>query len=255
MKVIYTSAVVLFAVFATAFTCANSSSNKKIISENPKANGFAVVELFTSEGCSSCPPADATVANLLKENNSNVYVLGYHVDYWNNLGWKDVFSSASYTQRQRNYARAFKLTSVYTPQVVVNGEEQFVGSDGNKLRNTVNKDLNENSTEQLVINAENKSGRTVNVSIKINDKSNDNLNIALVQAAAQSQVKRGENSGALLHHVNVVRDFKTVAANADQNITLQIPDNLSAKDCFVIAFTQDAGNMKILSASKANITQ
>src|ERR1700761_8258700 len=100
--------------------------------------GFAVIELFTSEGCSSCPPADALVARVQKESNGKpVYILAFHVDYWNRLGWKDVFSSAEYSERQSEYAKYLKLESVYTPQVIVNGKKEFVGSEESTLQNSV----------------------------------------------------------------------------------------------------------------------
>src|SRR4051812_8827061 len=99
--------LIAFSLGATSFSCDSASK---------ASSGFAVVELFTSEGCSSCPPADNVVAKLLKEHNSNVYVLGYHVDYWDDLGWKDIFSNNIFTQRQKAYAKAFKLSSIYTPQ-------------------------------------------------------------------------------------------------------------------------------------------
>lgn len=250
MKTIFIPVIAAFAIIATAFTCANSSG-KKIITNSAANNGFAVVELFTSEGCSSCPPADDAVAKLLKEYNSNVYILGYHVDYWDNLGWKDAFSSAAYTQRQRNYARTFKLSSVYTPQVVINGEEQFVGSDETKLHNAINKDLKEMPPQSLSATAKAKDNNTVDVSYQTN--STNNLNIALIQLMAESKVKRGENSGATLHHVNVIRDFQTTSANSNGNITLHIPNGLTAKDCQVIAFMQNANNLKITAAVKADI--
>src|SRR5207244_447517 len=87
---------------------------------------FAVVELFSSEGCSSCPSADLLVSRLTtwaRKNNRNVYPLIFHVDYWNNLGWRDVFSNQEFTQRQRNYAQIFKEQGVYTPQMIVNGSD------------------------------------------------------------------------------------------------------------------------------------
>src|SRR5438128_7545114 len=108
--------LIAIAFISTSFSCADSSA-KNNTANNDK--GFAVVELFTSEGCSSCPPADDAVAKLLKEHGNNVYVLGYHVDYWDNLGWKDSFSNAAYTQLQREYAKTFKLSSVYTPQLII----------------------------------------------------------------------------------------------------------------------------------------
>lgn len=249
MKKIILPFAALFSLIASSFTCADSS-NKKTAAGTTTGNGFAVVELFTSEGCSSCPPADDAVANLLKQYNNNVYVLGYHVDYWDNLGWKDAFSNAAFTQRQRSYAGVFKLSSVYTPQVVINGEEQFVGSDESKLHASINKDLKESMQQNLIVTAK-ANNNTVNVSYQTN--SANNLNIALIQLSAETKVQRGENHGATLHHVNIVRNIQTIALkNNSGNISLNLPAGLSAKDCEVIAFTQNA-NMKITSAAKASI--
>jgi len=241
-------AAILFLFLSSAFAYADSSSQKNI-SRNNADNGFAVIELFTSEGCSSCPPADNAVAKLLKEYNNNVYVLGYHVDYWDNLGWKDAFSNADYTKRQKNYARTLK-SGVYTPQVIVNGEEQFVGSDENKLHASINKDLKQKPQQHLSITAK-ANDNTIEISYQTN--SINNLNIALMQSGAETKVQRGENHGATLHHINIVRDLQTIALkNNTGNISLSLPAGISAKDCEIIAFTQDA-NMKITSAAKTNI--
>ena len=114
---------------------------KKKGNHQAPGTGFALVELFTSEGCSSCPPADKVVAALAKDYPANAIVLGFHVDYWNYLGWKDEYSSADYSDRQQQYAAAFALNSIYTPQVIVNGKTQFTGSDKTSLYNTVEKEL------------------------------------------------------------------------------------------------------------------
>ena len=139
------SAVLLLCA-ATGFKCSTKNS-----AEAFDKKGFAVVELFTSEGCSSCPAADAAVARLLAKNNEQVYVLAYHVDYWNKLGWKDSFSKAEYSQRQSGYAAQFKLNSTYTPQIVVNGSSEFVGSDERKLKSNVEKKLLEALPSDLSI--------------------------------------------------------------------------------------------------------
>ncbi len=92
-----------------------------------------IVELFTSEGCSSCPPADALLSQYVKNSpvpGVEVIALGEHVDYWNHNGWADPFSSAQFSQRQSDYSNAFRLDSVYTPQIIVDGKAQLVGSDG-----------------------------------------------------------------------------------------------------------------------------
>src|SRR5476651_2422634 len=110
---------------------------KKTVPSKANNQRFAVVELFTSEGCSSCPPADEAIAKLQKESNGKpVYILAFHVDYWNRLGWKDVFSNADYSERQNEYAKYLRLESVYTPQVVVNGKKEFVGSEESTLQSS-----------------------------------------------------------------------------------------------------------------------
>jgi hypothetical protein len=238
-----------FALTATSFSCNDSSAKNSSANSD---NGFAVVELFTSEGCSSCPPADNAVAKLLKEHSNNVYVLGYHVDYWDNLGWKDIFSNAAYTQMQREYAKAFKLSSVYTPQVVVNGTEQFVGSNEARLHAAVNKDLQQASAVKLNIDARSTDNKTVVISYSTN-ADNAKLKIALIQLNAENKIQRGENTGATLHHVNIVRDLQTISATDKGNVTLNIPEGLTTKDCRVIAFTQHANDNRITAATEVNI--
>jgi len=233
----------------TSFSCKDSLSNKLSQMDD---KGFAVVELFTSEGCSSCPPADRAVEKLLKQYTGNVYVLGYHVDYWDQLGWKDIFSNARYTQRQKTYAKALNLASVYTPQIIVNGTQQFVGSDEAKLNAAVIKSLQQASTIKLTINAKKDSGNEVKVQYAT-DGAKANLCVALIQLHAENKIQRGENSGTTLHHVNIVRDIKTVAAGSNGAVMLNLPENLSVDDCKVIIFVQNVSDNKIIAATESNI--
>ena len=216
-------------------------------------NGFAVVELFTSEGCSSCPPADDAVADLQKEFPDNVFVLGFHVDYWDRLGWQDMYSNKAYTERQSDYANAFSLSSIYTPQVVVNGENEFVGSNKKKLQQTVESALNNEPKVKIILNATNdKSLVTINYRLSTKEKSV--INFALVELNADTDVKRGENSGRKLHHINVVRDFKTVEAkdNSAGNINFIIPPGLTTKDIKLIVYLQEKKGLKITGVSALN---
>ena len=217
-------------------------------------NGFAVVELFTSEGCSSCPPADALAAKLSEEYKGKVFVLGFHVDYWNRLGWKDAFSNAAYSERQQKYAQLFKLNSIYTPQVIVNGKREMVGSNESGLRNTIISFLQNTNSASINVQAKNTAGKTVTVDYKTDQSAGKVLNIALVELHAVTNVKRGENEGHTLQHSNIVRDFKTVIAdNGNGKILLQLPEDITAKDCKIICYLQDLKSLEIKAATEVMI--
>jgi hypothetical protein len=247
---------IIIIIAAIAFAISYSISPYTTINNNDASNkGFAVIELFTSEGCSSCPPADAVAAKLSEEYKDNVYTLGFHVDYWNRLGWKDIFSNAAYSQRQYRYGQIFHLNSVYTPQVVVNGKTEFVGSNEGRLRNTIIQELKNSPTANIELTAKSNNNKTVNISYKVDKVSNAVLNIALIQLHAQSNVKGGENEGRMLQHVNVVRDFKTVNISkaAKGNTDLILPAGLSAKDCKVIAYLQNADSWQMAAVAETAI--
>jgi hypothetical protein len=229
----------------------NQKNEKKEQSSNAMSKGFAVVELFTSEGCSSCPPADEAVADLLSKNNEDVFILTYHVDYWNRLGWKDEFSKPEYSARQTLYARYLSLDQIYTPQAIVNGTHQFVGSNQNKLNNTVTKSLQNNQTSNLKITAQ-KAGNMVTVNYNIAGDDAVILNTALVQTKAVTAVKRGENGGRTLKHVNIVRELKTFEAKGAGKVIIDIPGELNALPLQVISYTQLKKNFRVTGADKAN---
>ncbi len=233
---------------------ANNISKGDILPVTGNNNtGLAVVELFTSEGCSSCPPADEALARLLEEKKPNVYVLGFHVDYWNSLGWKDVYSDAAYSARQQAYGSVFGLNSVYTPQAVVNGTEQFTGSDSRRLNTVVNEALNKPAPASLQVAATATGNNAISISYTAKEGNGTVLNIALVQLHARSNVRRGENAGSVLNHVNVVRVFKSLnAGNVPGKVSLQIPEGLTAAECHVIAYLEGA-NKKIVAAAETGI--
>ncbi|MEO5997402.1 MAG: DUF1223 domain-containing protein [Chitinophagaceae bacterium] len=246
-KIFFTAALIAF------LTVMYAGYGLKVVNKNlvtvKSDSGFAVVELFTSEGCSSCPPADKAVANLLSKNNDNIYILSYHVDYWNRLGWKDIFSKAEFSERQKRYASHLSLESVYTPQVIVNGSTEFVGSDENKLNTSISNGLKNKGNSDLSISSS-KANNIVTIFYDINEQNIVILNIALVQPEATSSVKRGENGGKVLHHINIVREFKTVDAKGKGRISIEIPNELSGTMLELIAFTQAKNNFHILGAAK-----
>jgi hypothetical protein len=214
--------------------------------------GFAVVELFTSEGCSSCPAAEKAVAALFSQKLEHIYILSFHVDYWNRLGWTDPFSQVMFSERQKSYATAFSLQSIYTPQIVVNGKSEFVGSNVSKLQMAVEKALSGEAPSDLKITTT-KSGNAVTVSYTLSKPHAECLNVALVQPEAFSHVKGGENGGKTLHHVNVVSVFRTIEVTGNGYLTLEIPPTLSNLPLQVIAFSQSKENYNILGADAKNL--
>jgi hypothetical protein len=210
----------------------------------PANNGFALVELFTSEGCSSCPPADALVASLPKSYPADVYILSFHVDYWDRLGWKDPFSRADYTSRQKQYGETMSLRSIYTPQVVVNGKTEMVGSDESRLRAAIDNELAHTSNPPIEASAHSTDGRSVTIDYTLTSQDHGTLQAALVQLQASTAVRAGENAGRQLHHTNIVRDLKSSGKDKG-SVILSLPAGLAAADCKVVVFLQNKDDLHV----------
>ncbi len=218
---------------------------RSIAQPQGSTNSRSVIELFTSEGCSSCPAADKLVAEI-QQNHTDVLVLCYHVDYWNHLGWKDTYSSAKNTARQRYYTGIFKLDGAYTPQAVINGEQECVGSDKGTLLHAINnKALS--ATSDLRINAIIK-GKSIEVNCTA-EKTDNNIVVCLVQKQASTHVKNGENEGRILNHINLVRDFKIATG---KQISFELPEGVDKSNIFVAALLQDkkTGNISGYNTSE-----
>lgn len=203
----------------------------KALPAAPKAERVpVVVELFTSEGCSSCPAADAALRELETAQSVpgvEVLALGQHVDYWNRLGWKDPFSSPQFTERQRWYAEGFKEGN-YTPQAVVNGCYEFVGSQRTTLAATVAKAAQApRATVTLVTSTPGQL--TVAVGQLPAGTKAAQVELVLTETGLSSQVGRGENSGRLLHHAAVVRAWRELGAmGANGTFAITAPLKLDA---------------------------
>jgi hypothetical protein len=225
-------------------------------------NGFAVIELFTSEGCSSCPPADKVLADLATEYPGRVFALGFHVTYWDRLGWKDRFSNLDYTQRQTAYEPHFGHNSTFTPQAVVNGTDDAVGSDKDKLEGLVQAALKMQNTAVLEATATaDGPGRWkiqyhTNVPSENGSQTNDpslefnKLNAALVQKTAQTDVQAGENKGNTLAHINIVRAFTSdfLPKSGSGSFTIKGPKELGAGDARLFLYAQNPATGQVLKA-------
>ena len=165
-----------------------------------------VVELFTSEGCSSCPPADALLAELAAR--PGILALSFHVDYWDRLGWKDPFSSSSATARQQQYAKFLGIDGVYTPQIVIDGRWQAVGSDRGEVERALAAARRAPASAQLVLSVDHGRAR-VALGAGAEDARGSVLLIGFDRRHVD-KVERGENEGRSLSHVDVVRGFAEI---------------------------------------------
>lgn len=227
--------------------------------DEPAAAGFALLELFTSEGCSSCPPADALLAELTREaarQRRPVYTLSFHVDYWDGLGWRDPFSRPEASSRQRAYAAALPDQRVYTPELVINGRDAFVGSDRARALRGIREALGKPPVASFVKLHARAERDHVRVQFQLAGErpARAVLNLAIVQARATSKVTRGENLGSELHHVNVVRAFRSLSAEqlASGEASLPLPAALDG-GAVLIAYLQDLPSMAILGARSAEL--
>lgn len=217
---------------------------------------IVVVELFTSEGCSSCPPADRLLSKIVDSTDEDVEVFGlsFHVDYWDYIGWKDPYANQAYTSRQRAYGRKFGLRSIYTPQMIVNGKHEFVGSSSSnwKLAYTRESDLLPDLELNLEIVSLTRDEIKINVSsVKVESTI---INVALVEKGLEQQVIRGENTGRKLAHDNVVRAFKTRSFDGKKNtFTLVIPEDLNVDNSSLIVYSQHNESWKINGAKRMNL--
>lgn len=199
-----------------------------------------VVELFTSEGCSSCPPADALLGELETQGRFHAHpiiVLSEHVDYWNGLGWKDRFSSAEFTNRQAEYARRFGLDTVYTPQIIINGRTQIVGNDPVAVQKALG--VFDNPSAE-VVNIFLSPDNLAHISIA-GARSGTRAFLAITETSLTTSVHAGENRNRELHHAGVVRqlrDLGPINGTFSVNLPLWIDPMWKRQNVHVVVFTQ-----------------
>jgi hypothetical protein len=216
---------------------------------------FVVIELFTSEGCSSCPPADALLKKIAKEAEDkklNIFPLAFHVDYWNRLGWHDPFSKLQFTVRQENYSRVLPGKQIYTPQAVVNGISECVGSNEKELRSLIASSTNRPASISVIAKADSVANDTLYVSYALSEAGKDfSLRFALTENSLSSDVLKGENAGKKFMHENVVRIFTSSDSPAKKG-TYKIPlKGIKLNEKFQLTvFLQQKQTMAIMGAER-----
>ncbi|MCM2316640.1 MAG: DUF1223 domain-containing protein [Thermoanaerobaculia bacterium] len=249
--------LLLVSVSLLALSCSGSAES----SPPPAAEGIAVLELFTSQGCSSCPPADALLAKLDSEPSlrGRVIALSFHVDYWNHLGWSDPFSAREWSQRQRDYSRTLR-GDVYTPQLVVNGTRGIVGSSEHAVRDAIGAAIVEAPSARLMLSAMSTPSGAIAIDVKGTQSTGATLEVwvALVEDGLVTDVGRGENGGRTLRNDNVVRVLQraaTLRPRGDGAGQLEIrPDPSWKLDRLeVVAFAQSPKSSKIHGAAATRV--
>ncbi len=182
----------------------------------------SVIELFTSQGCSSCPPADEIMASY--ENDDDVLTLSWHVDYWNYLGWKDTFSKADFTERQKRYARTLQERQIYTPQAIVNGRDHTVGSRKDKIESLMKGFRKEGKGLTVPIDVKIVDGQ---MRIRVNDisanKNDPTLYMVFFNRASKVKIERGENRGKTIVYRNIVRETQMLGMLKSGAISVDLP--------------------------------
>jgi len=230
-----------------------------------------VLELFTSEGCSSCPPADTLLAKLDNQQpvaGAEIIALEEHVDYWDQLGWRDPFSSPEWTERQRNYAQAFRSGSVYTPQMVVNGSTEFVGSRIRQGGEAIESAARQTTTALSVSASSMPSKRAAEVTVKVlnleGSRQNDQPEVwlAVTETGLHTAVKGGENSGEDLHHAAVVRKLQRLGSAAPRSgaatgempvfssVKVSLDSGWKRENLRIVAFVQERHSLRIIGAAQ-----
>lgn len=218
------------------------------------AHKAVVVELFTSEGCSSCPPADALLARLRQQKLADgleIIPLGLHVDYWNFQGWTDRFSDAAYTRRQQKYAQKFRIEGPYTPQMVVDGAQEFVGNDATLARQAITQAALRPSLADVQISSV--AADKIAVRIKAEDSAPGDVLLAITEDNLASKVHAGENDGRELRHAAVVRDLQLLGRLRDgtfeAGLPLKIQKDWKRQDLRVVVFVQEPQSGRIKGAA------
>jgi len=226
-----------------------------------------LVELFTSEGCSSCPPADELLTRLDQSQpvaGVEVIALSEHVDYWNRLGWADPFSSAQFSERQNDYAGLFGSDEIYTPQMVVDGRVQFVGSNSSRASAAIATAARDAKAEVTVTLAKRPTSLADEVPIDIHVANlpsvsagdTAELMLAITESGLRSNVSRGENSGRKLTHTAVVRKLAglgSLSGSFNGETTMRIEKQWNRSNLRVVVFVQERASRRVLGAASVSL--
>ena len=249
-----------------AMLSAIESDDKQPTAGGPRTP--VLVELFTSEGCSSCPPADELLMRLEQTqpvDGAEVIALSEHVDYWNHLGWRDPYSSSEFSARQNDYAHAFDTDGAYTPQMIVDGRAQFVGSDSGRARKAI-ASASRDSKAVVTVSLASEDTRAGSITLDVRAERPQSVSegdsaevlLAITESGLRSSVSRGENAGRRLSHTAVVRKLTALGSVASQGgaqfvakPVVQIPRGWKRDSLRAVVFVQERTSRRVLGVAAA----
>jgi hypothetical protein len=266
--------ILLGALVPPAFTTRRAITNSTpALVTTDSAASPVIVELFTSEGCSSCPPADAVLAQLQKTQpvaGAEVIALSEHVDYWNYIGWSDPFSSAAFSARQETYARAFGQERIYTPQMIVDGRTEFIGNAMNKALEAITEAARTPKADVRITiqkTPAEKDKRAVRLGVSVKDlppvSRGDvaEVILAITEDGLSSNVSRGENSGRKLAHTAVVREMRALgrvdpeSKTFDSKTSAVIANGWKRDNLRFVVFLQERAHRRALGAASIKLAE
>ncbi|MCP2084932.1 UNVERIFIED_ORG: hypothetical protein J2Y81_000949 [Paraburkholderia sediminicola] len=258
-----TRAIALAVALTTLFASGLASAAGAVCASHSPSHRVALVELYSSEGCNSCPPADNWLSQWKNSGASQSIVpLALHVDYWNSLGWTDRFSQHRFTERQQTLTDLAGGHTIYTPEIFVSGRELRSWSQRDSFQSRIGQVVAEPAQANVALELKPQAKGAFNVDAQFTSKSTDttaplNAYVAVYQNALNSQVRAGENSGATLHHERVVRQWigpvPLVAGNAQIRRDIRIDDadaNAPADHFGVVAFVENAATGDVLQVGE-----
>lgn len=265
--VIFIAALFLVVLTARRMAMPSITEAESVQLESRNQRVPVLLELFTSEGCSSCPPADELLNRLDQSQpiaGAEVIALSEHVDYWNRLGWADPFSSAQFSERQNDYANVFGPDEIYTPQMIVDGRAQFVGSNSSRASSAIATAARDPKAEITVILAKRATSLADEVPIDIHVANlpsvsagdTAELMLAITESGLRSNVSRGENSGRKLIHTAVVRKLAglgSLSGSFNSETTVRIEKQWNRSSLKVVVFVQERASRRVLGAASVSL--
>ncbi len=253
------AAILLGFIAFDALVTAQQTDQIKNPASAAARKSFVLIELYTSEGCPTCPPADENLARLENEQpvaDAEIVTLALHVDYWNSLQWKDVYSSPLFSRRQQIYSQALKINQSYTPQMIVDGRAEFTGNNLAKARKAIHEAAKTNKAWIEI--APRAAGYKIEIT-GIPAHETATVFLAITEDNLASNRKSGRKSNEKVEHISVVRELKSLGmltatqTNLEIETALQIQADWKKEDLKLVVFVQENASRKILGANRIKI--